>query len=85
MPHLDKLVHFGLFFIHALLMALALDVKKEYLVIFSLGVILAVVTEGLQTFVPSRQTDLLDGIADVCGTTLGMIFVYLVQNQGVKR
>ncbi|MEP2025069.1 MAG: VanZ family protein [Reichenbachiella sp.] len=83
--HLDKLVHFGLFFIHAMLLALALEVKKEALKIFSFGVILTLATEGLQTYVPGRQADVWDGMADVCGTSSGMLFVYLLQYQSVKK
>ena len=83
-PHFDKVVHFGLFFIHAALLTLGLNIKYKSIAITAGGFLLAIITEGLQNYVPGRQADVLDGIADLCGTVAGMMFVYFIHNQEVR-
>ena len=79
-PHADKLVHFGLFFVHGFFVygTLYLSVPKQRKMTTFLYVLMAcflfgLILELLQSLVPGRSTDLLDILFNMGGVTLGII------------
>ena len=86
-PGDDKLIHFGLFFVSAVLQLLAL--RKEWLwgltlsltitVVF--GTILAFGMEWIQQFIPQRLSDFQDTAFDIGGVLSGSILYLLVEKR----
>ncbi len=75
-PHLDKVVHFGLFGVLGGLWMRTSRVRDLSLGVLVLGLVLAVLTELIQGLpVISRDSDLLDAIADVAGVIAGVALV----------
>ena len=78
----DKLVHFAMFFPFPFLMYLSLGARSRakrrrlgiLLLILSAGVLLAVLTEGAQHFLPYRSGEWTDLLAD----TLGLLTATLI-------
>ncbi|MEQ9285713.1 MAG: VanZ family protein [Cyclobacteriaceae bacterium] len=78
LPHFDKVGHFGLFFILAVLLYLALKpFSKVFRVIFYLSycAALGAATEYLQTRIPERNGDWLDFMADIAGSVVGFLII----------
>lgn len=78
-PHLDKLVHFSLFFGFGLLWgwAVAAD-RRRWLGVLAVGAVLAVLTElGQALPIIQRDAELGDGLADLTGLALGAGLAYL--------
>ncbi len=71
---LDKIVHFLIFFFLAINITYSFQKSPKLYFYLFLAVILGGLTEYLQQFVPGRNMDWVDGIAD----TLGVILAYLV-------
>lgn len=70
-PHLDKVVHAGIFAIFGLLWLRALPGKARFLVVAAAGLALAVVTEYGQSLpIVGRDGDVADGVCDVIGVVL---------------
>jgi VanZ family protein len=67
-PHLDKLVHGGIFFVMTFLLMLAYQMYhlQYFIVLTSYGVI----TEYLQAQTGYRTGDIFDLLADICGIIL---------------
>ncbi|WP_407692710.1 VanZ family protein [Reichenbachiella carrageenanivorans] len=84
-PHFDKVVHFGLFFVYALWVGLAIKPQSRYIYGFCIGSSLAILTEWLQSYVPGRQADIYDGLADVAGTIVGLFVVILLHPNSNKK
>jgi VanZ family protein len=80
-PHFDKIVHFGLFFIFTLLLFRPVKQLKTnfriYVPIISL--LFAIILEFLQSFItPSRSSSLLDFVANSTGIfTATIVFLTL--------
>lgn len=64
-PHLDKLLHAGLFFSVVLLLHWSTHVKRRYLMAFA--IIAGAATEVSQHFVEGRSASLHDFLADTSG------------------
>ena len=79
-PHLDKIVHLGIFTVFALLWMHALPGgHKSILFVVAFGLGLAVVTEIVQNVpIINRQGDFVDGTVDLLGALLG-IAAYKIQ------
>ncbi|PKP02223.1 MAG: hypothetical protein CVU11_12625 [Bacteroidetes bacterium HGW-Bacteroidetes-6] len=73
-PYLDKVVHFFLF------LALSVNVGYKYLNAkrltdaMILAIFFGLITEVGQQFIPGRDMDLYDGIADTIGIIVGYYF-----------
>lgn len=78
-PHLDKVVHFGMFFILSILIALPLELHSSLSVgkIFILAILAAFVYGGLieilQHYFFNRGGDIWDLTADVAGGIAGCL------------
>ncbi len=76
-PHIDKVVHFGFFFIQSVLLSLLFNfqTKKSYFQIILLSTLLAFAYGGLieilQSEIFNRTGDLYDLIADILGGFTG--------------
>ena len=78
----DKAIHFGEFFVFTLLLWLTLaqyKVKLNYVWTVFVAVFVALLSEWVQRFVPSRTSSLFDFLADVAGIGLALLLVYLVK------
>ena len=87
-PHLDKLAHFSLFAVFAGLSHLGWvqkkTSKKDVTIlrswIIGSGIVLSAATELLQFYVPYRNMDWLDWIADIFGLGFGLLTFEYVKN-----
>ena len=86
--YLDKLAHFAEYFLFLVLMIRALtnrplnlDGFPGYLlaVVFSIG--FAAGDEYFQSFIPGRQSDIYDLLADSLGIILGAILLFLIHKR----
>ena len=74
-PHLDKFVHAGMFAVFGSLWTWAGRGKRDAGRVALVGLVLAVVTElGQGTSLVHRDPDVLDAMADLAGTALGIGF-----------
>lgn len=72
---IDKVIHFGLFFIFGYLWMVALDrpIGRRTAIVFSTGVFFALATEIFQAIMPiDRSGDPADVVADVIGLIAGI-------------
>lgn len=78
-PHLDKIVHFGMFFIMALLLCNELEyqtrfsLRKIFLISVSVIFLYGGIIEILQKYFFNRSGDVLDLLADVAGGIIGCL------------
>lgn len=78
-PHLDKMVHFGMFFIMALLLCNELEyqtrlsLKKIFLISITIVFVYGSGIELLQHYFFKRTGDILDLLADVVGGVSGCL------------
>lgn len=86
MPHLDKLVHTGLFFVFAILNSFAATKQTRrkwkqlgvYLAVFAVGILAGSTTELMQYyFFPYRIASVSDMIFNIFGTIFG-IFMWVL-------
>lgn len=75
----DKLAHFGEYFIFGWLVARCFDAegwtaRKHFAWTIAFGVLLGALDEFYQGFVPGREQDGLDLLADACGAVAGWYF-----------
>lgn len=83
-PHSDKLIHFLVFGLWSALIAICLYLKpinffkskKGMFILFSVMFIMAALDEYHQSFVPGRDQDINDWLADCIGI---IFFFYLTQ------
>ena len=79
----DKIIHFALFGIWSAVGVFNFHVIKKLsfikavTLIVVLGTVLAIGTELIQYWVPRRNADKMDVVADVCGVLAGIGFVFL--------
>ncbi len=67
--------------IYAVFAGLSQDLKKGLVIGLLTGISLGIFTEWMQSYVPGRQTDIYDGLADVSGTFFGLLSVYIVSTR----
>jgi hypothetical protein len=81
LPHLDKVVHFGIFGVFALLWLRALPhLPQRYLRIGLLGAALGAITEIVQNLpIVHREAEFVDWMADTVGLLLAMILFYRLE------
>lgn len=83
--------HFGLFFLNGIFATLsghywlALNSKAKTLVVFSIGVFLAGLSEFIQVFAPERGPSFGDVLIDVSGFVLGILFSLIMFNLIAKK
>lgn len=73
-PHLDKIAHFGMFFLLGINVLYKYEHNKKLLEYLLLCIVLGFNTEILQDFIPGRSLDFYDALAD----TLGVIIAYYI-------
>ncbi|MFD2037645.1 VanZ family protein [Belliella marina] len=91
-PHKDKIVHFGLFFVLNLLWMRVWVVEaskdKKFLKLFTsylvFGIIFAILVEYLQLYVPNRSFDYYDIAANMLGAAVGVICFYILYKMDSK-
>lgn len=78
----DKVAHFGAYFVLAVLTSRALHLRwrgtTAAVITFVLGVAYGISDEVHQSFVPGREPDLADLVADGFGAAAGAVFWYAV-------
>lgn len=83
--------HFGLFFLNGIFATLsghywlALNSKAKTLVVFSIGVFLAGLSEFIQVFAPERGPSFLDVLIDVTGFIVGIGLIVIVLNLSNRK
>ncbi len=85
-PHFDKIVHFGLFFIFTLLLFRPVKQLKTNFRIYVplISLLFAITLEFLQSFItPSRSSSLLDFVANSTGIVTATI-VFLTLFSGTR-
>jgi VanZ family protein len=82
-PHLDKVIHVGIFAVFGVLWMRALSVDRRFLIVLAAGVALAVITEvGQNLPIVGRDGELADGVFDVLGVLLAYplaLFIFRAQ------
>ncbi len=86
----DKLAHFGEYFIFGWLVARCFDglgwsARKHCAWTVVFGVFLGTLDEFYQGFVPGREQDALDLLADICGALAGWYFSREDETVGTSR
>ena len=74
---LDKLVHWGIFFLLGMSILYRYNKDKKLTTFLLLAVLGGLFTEVAQQYIPGRGMDIYDGIAD----TIGIITAYFVYPQ----
>lgn len=80
-PYVDKLAHFGLFFIFCLLLFVPFKKLKLNPLVFAplISLVLAAVLEGMQQYVSSsRSSDFFDFLANAAGIAAAMLFFHFL-------
>lgn len=84
-PQLDKVVHFGMFFIMSALLSLTLEqhtrftLKKIYFISIATAFTYGGLIEILQHYFFSRGGDIWDWLADISGAVVGCISYPLIK------
>ncbi|WP_105253901.1 VanZ family protein [Pseudoalteromonas sp. T1lg75] len=82
-PHIDKVAHFGIFFILAFIM------DKAFKIPFIIQVILlclyGAAIEWMQGMLPHRQASVADFVADACGAASYFVLHYIWQTRWQKK
>lgn len=79
-PHIDKIVHFGMFFVMAVLLCNELEyqtrlcLRKIFLLTMAIVLVYGGVIELLQHYFFNRSGDIFDLLADVAGGMVGCLF-----------
>ncbi len=80
LPNLDKVVHFILFFVFAILWVRAVRWPRKPLAIGIMGLVLTIVTElGQELPVVGRDATLGDGLTDLSGLLIGLAIAGLIE------
>lgn len=78
-PHLDKIVHFILYFILSIIgvKGVSKQTKFPFLYVLLYGVMLGITIEIVQNyFIPFRDGNLFDALANILGSGVGLTFIY---------
>lgn len=79
-PYIDKIVHFGMFFVMAVLLCNELEyqtrlcLRKIFLLTMAIVLVYGGVIELLQHYFFNRSGDIFDLLADVAGGMVGCLF-----------
>ncbi len=80
LPNLDKVAHFVLFFVFAILWVRAVRWPRKILAIGILGLVLTIVTElGQELPIVGRDATLGDGLTDLSGLLIGLAIAGLIE------
>ncbi|WP_373418676.1 VanZ family protein [Marinoscillum pacificum] len=81
--HADKVAHFGLFGGWSFLFyfGFAQYFNRKVLWALLVSLFFAISTEIIQYFIPHRDADWLDGMADMVGSTVGVLFAFFVKKE----
>lgn len=87
--HFDKVAHFGLFFVTGIVSILGTKFISRFRtrVLFGIvfGLFIALSTELVQAYVPSRNADFYDLIVDVTGLSVAILLYSILYNQAKLR
>ena len=75
-PHLDKIMHFSIFFLMTILL-IAGRLKKNYAVIFC--ILYSLFIEIIQTFLNYRTGSIFDFVSDILGMTFAIFFIFFLE------
>ncbi|WP_109832915.1 VanZ family protein [Reichenbachiella versicolor] len=80
-PHIDKLIHTGIFTVWSFLVGMSLLDREngKTPVVTILGLVLAIVTEVAQAFIDGRSASTLDALADMIGVLVGIVATFYVK------
>ncbi len=73
--YLDKVAHFGIFFILSINVCYKFQKDKPLTTALLWAILFGLLTEVLQQFIPGRNMDMYDGIADTLGVVIGF-YIY---------
>lgn len=85
-PHFDKMVHFGIYFIFSIFLASmfnkpAINKLKTVIIIIVLNIFIGGTIEYLQDILPvNRSGSYLDFLADILGCLTALLFYYHLKN-----
>jgi VanZ family protein len=85
-PHADKIVHFGIFFILATL----IGIEKKFvnlsdkIKIVIISTLYGIMIEIIQYFIPWRGFDYYDMLADFCGAVVGAMLCSFLKKRTKK-
>ena len=78
--YLDKVVHFAVFLLLAINIAYKFEKSTKLIDVLFAAIFFGLLTEVAQQFIPGRNMDIYDGIAD----TLGVILGYYIYRKNSK-
>ena len=85
-PHLDKVIHSGIFLVFAILWMKASPMPKRWITVLAAGLVLAIVTEvGQACPIVNRDCGLDDGLFDVLGVVVGLTAYPWIFGRGARR
>jgi VanZ family protein len=79
-PHVDKLVHFGIFMFLSMNLCFKFWNHKKLSEVLMLSIFFGLMTEVIQQFIPGRDMDIYDGLTDVIGIIAGFYFYQFFKN-----
>lgn len=85
---IDKVVHFGLFFVFALVWMVALPLRPgpRTWTVLLVGILFAIGTEVYQGILPTdRSPDVWDVVADVFGLCMGIMLYHIIALRRTRR
>ena len=81
-PHLDKIVHFSIFFLMATFLVFG-RLKKKFALIFC--ILYALFTEMIQTFLNYRTGSIFDLVSDIIGITFAIFFIFFLEKRAKEH
>ena len=90
-PHVDKIIHWGMFGIFALIFLFDSENanksrNKTILWLFSISIIFGISSEFIQySLIPGRNGNVIDFLADITGIICGMVFYYVFGRKILSR
>ncbi len=79
--HLDKIGHFIMYAVMSAAVFPVFHSKQTRLFAVIFCILLGIILEGLQTFIPGRYCSLADAIADILGVIAGVLLYRLYQDR----
>ena len=80
--HLDKVVHFSIFFSMTTLLVMG-GVKKNHALIFC--IFYALFTEIVQIFISYRTGSIFDFVSDILGITFAIFFIFFLEKRVLEH
>jgi len=78
----DKILHFGVFGIATLFAVLSVDNSKVALSLASVIVLIGILVEIIQSYIPGRSADMEDAVANALGAVTVLIFYFYLRRGG---